>query len=185
MVNRPEYNHVKWFSVWNAVHLSPNCKPPQKIPPQDFYHYLQIWHFFLTHYSLAPSDNHTSFEFLSRNAPRQKGLISELYKSIGAIENNSKLKYMSGWEQELNLEFYVQEWAKMPGHVQLHKSLTLWEMAIKLFTHWFYTPLRLYKIYPQVSPSCFRGCALSGSFFIFNLILLWSYNTNKDKFIHT
>lgn len=43
------------------------------------------------------------------------------------------------------------------------------ETAIKLLTSWYYTPLRLSKIYPQAYSSCFRGCAHQGSF----LHLFW------------
>lgn len=43
------------------------------------------------------------------------------------------------------------------------------ETAIKLVTCWYYTSLRLSKIFPQSSPLCFRGFTHQGSF----LHLFW------------
>lgn len=60
------------------------------------------------------------------------------------------------WERELNLDYDYQVWeAKWENKRKCTKSLTLQEIAIKLFTRWYYTLTRLDKIYPQASLSFF------------------------------
>lgn len=62
----------------------------KKIPAYEFYRYLQICHFYQTHYAIVPSDWHTSFESLCQTALRQKGLISGLYKSMEMVKDCPK-----------------------------------------------------------------------------------------------
>lgn len=80
------------------------------------------------------------------------------------VDDSPKLRHMTVWERELNLEFDLQDWeANWQNMRKCTNSLTIRETAIKLFTRWYYTPSRLHTIYPQASSSCFCGCALPGS----------------------
>ena len=56
------------------------------IPLREYYRYLQVRHFFQTHCVAVPSDTNTAFETLCSTSPRQKGLISILYGSMGEVE---------------------------------------------------------------------------------------------------
>lgn len=57
-----------------------------------------------------PSDSHTFFEYLCQMAPRQKGLISGLYKSLETVGDSPLLKYRSQWEQELSMGSEDLDW---------------------------------------------------------------------------
>ncbi|PIO27147.1 hypothetical protein AB205_0027470, partial [Aquarana catesbeiana] len=80
------------------------------IPDREFYHFLQIRHFFQHHYLLPHSDHSTIYEDLCRTAPRQKGLISQIHGSLVSVEDSLTLKYRSQWEQDLALDQDVMDW---------------------------------------------------------------------------
>lgn len=132
-----------------SLSLFPSSKSKKIIQAREFYHYLQIRHFFQTHYARVPWDSHTFFEYLCQTAPRQKGLISGLYKSLELVGDDPLLKYRSQLEQELNLHNEDLDWeANWQNMRKCTKSLMVKETAIKLFTRWYYTPSHLGKIFP-------------------------------------
>lgn len=63
------------------------------IPARELYKYMQLRHFFQTYYASTPSDSNTSFESLCHTSPRQKGLISAIYKSIEGVGAYPTLKH--------------------------------------------------------------------------------------------
>ena len=80
------------------------------------------------------------------------------------------MKHMAQWDQELGLDYDYKDWeACWQNMRKCSVSLSVRETAVKLFTRWYLTPLRLSKIFPQSSPLCFRGCPHQGSF----LHLFW------------
>lgn len=85
------------------------------------------------------------------------------------LDANLEAKYArlaTKFQMELNKIGWLMGWLNMQTCT---KSLTVRKTAIKLISRWYYTLWNLSKIYPQVSPNCFRGCIYRGSF----LHLFW------------
>lgn len=175
----PAYDHPESFQEWTQHNLSTlgdflvdskfttfsSLKARFHIPDSEFYRFLQIRHFFQQHYPTPSEENTTLYEDLCHAAPRQRGLISQIYKLLESAEDIPTLKYRSQWDQELNLDQDAIDWDR--GWLNIRKcskSLTIRETAVKLTTRWYYTPTRIHTIYPQTSPRCFRGCTHSGSY---------------------
>lgn len=173
------FSHPEVFEIWtqhNLITLKDflinskftsfeSLKSRHLIPDREFYHFLQIRHFFQKHYPTPPSDHSTLYEDLCHTAPRQKGLISQIHSSLVAVEDSPPLKYRSQWEHDLALDQNTIDWDRGWTNIcKSSKSLSIKETAIKLMTRWYYTPTRIQKIYPQSSPQCFRGCTQLGTY---------------------
>lgn len=51
-----------------------------------------------------------------------------------------------------------------------NKAISFREAPIKVFSRWYLTPEKLHSYYPLVSPNCFRGCSVPGTF----IHIFWS-----------
>lgn len=82
------------------------------MPEGEYYHFLQIRHFFQQPYAGPTSESTTFFEVLCHTSPCQKGLISGVYKMLESVDEKPTLKYRSQWEQDLHLDEGDMDWVK-------------------------------------------------------------------------
>lgn len=107
-----------------------------------FFHYLQIRHFFTTHYALSPLNFYTVSEGICHNQPCERELISTLYTTLSQESPSSKLSYML---------FVKEEWDSMWTNFRKSViSLAIRDTAFKLCTRWYYTPLKLFRLSSSV-----------------------------------
>lgn len=72
---------------------------------------------------------------------------------------------MEIWEVKLSLQFTLYQW-----HLELQllvtslNCVTHWEASLKIIYRWYYTPVRLSKIFLSTSPNCWSECGNSASF---------------------
>lgn len=106
----------------------------KQISLREHYYYIQIRHFYISHYSLNPSSPPTSFEQICCDSPRGKGLISVLYKTALASCFSSELPYRSKWETDCDEQFAPEDWDTMLDNLhKCTKLLAVREMAYKVF----------------------------------------------------
>lgn len=119
----PAYDRPASFQIWIDQNLTrldkfllnskftsfSHLQANYHIPVGEFYHFLQIRHFFQQHYTGPNSDSNTLYENLCHTSPHQKGLISG---GLQTFRNSSTLTYRVQWERELCLEDGDLDWAK-------------------------------------------------------------------------
>lgn len=145
------------------------------LPRTDFYKYLQIRHFFNTHYPHNNSNYISTFEDLCGPSSRDKGMISRLYNYLGGLGLPEKSTAMLGWEAETG-----QVWSDRITNIhKCTKSVAVKETVVKLHMRWYYTPSKLHKFFPAISENCFRGCPEKGTHTSFGVVgLLVTYGRN-------
>lgn len=141
----------------------------RNISPQEFFHYLQIRHFFTTHYWFYPSSPNTYYKTILRG----KDFISNLYSSyIRTIFWDSN-QHMSRWEKGCDILFSLEDLNRMISNMHsCTKSLAIRETALMLLTRWYYTPCRLHILCPDVFNFCFRYCPSRGIL----MHIFWSHD---------
>lgn len=172
------YNTPKNFSLWTQKGLTTFealtqvlpfssfalLQEQYDLPKTEFYKYLQIRHFYTTHYQKEGPSASNMFEQLCRSSSRDKGTISIIYQYPNELDLPLKSQAMLGWEVETGLEISPEDWADMVANLRnCTKSLAIRETVVKLHTRWYYTPARLNKFSPLVPGGCFWGCLDRGT----------------------
>lgn len=122
----------------------------RQIPQLEHFQYLQICHFFLL--PLLPN---LPFPFLlyskeSVRTPLEAKASSLKFKGymIG-VNSPDKLTYMSKWEADCGTSFSPDDWKDCLTNLQKStQCLTVRETAMKLFTRWYLTPVKLHTFTP-------------------------------------
>lgn len=127
-----------------------------ELPRTEIYKYLQIRHFYTTHFQREGSTTSNTFEHLYKFSSRDKGNISTLYQYQNEQDLPSKSQAMLSWEAETGLEIAPESWIDMVSNMRkCTKSVAVRETVVKLHTRWYYTPSRLNKFSPLVLGNSF------------------------------
>lgn len=71
---------------------------------------------------------------------------------------------MINWEKTLNQTYTIKQWQSAIRSIYKFSHCTNhWEMTIKITNRWHFTPYRLAKMIPSISPLCWRECGKVGT----------------------
>lgn len=88
-----------------------------------------------------------------------RGCISLCYKAILALQTDHRPSFLYNWETDLNSPLSENQSSTVLRltHSSSISTRTA-EANYKLLTRWHYSPVVLHKMFPAVSPLCWRGC---------------------------
>lgn len=136
-----------------------------KIPRQDFYKYLQIRHLIISHEKRGQlSLKLSNIEEILVNSESLKGKISEIYSALLEYYNSSLGSLKNVWQRDLGYNFNDDQWEAICQNTFIPLSNNrIIEQNYKFIHRMYLTPLRLSKMYPNVSPRCHRCKTYLGS----------------------
>lgn len=134
-------------------------------PSSELTNYLQIKNFYTEHYSLNIQSQTTLFEHICLNSPRDKGLISIIYRHLNDTILPEKSGPMLQWEADLDISIPLKSWNVMIENLRkCNIAASFRESPMKLFSRLYLTPSKIHSFYPSASPNCFRGCNIPGTY---------------------
>ncbi|XP_063800263.1 cadherin-related family member 5 [Pseudophryne corroboree] len=118
---------------------------------------VKIRHF---HSTLLTQLNHrslTTLEDLAMRKDSTRGLISTIHRSLVPPSQSDKEPHERAWELDFGEMLDCDEWSDIYSSlVSSSICVRAKENAYKLFYRWYYIPTRLAKMYPELSPLCWR-----------------------------
>lgn len=94
-----------------------------------------------------------------------KGLLAALYKVLIATENRATLKHQFRWQEDLQEEISEQMWSDIwNSPASRSRNFNVRLQFFKLITRWYFTPDKLNKMNPALSPLCWKKCGHTGSY---------------------
>ena len=169
----PGLDHVS-FGVWyrsdclmirdmfsNGEVLNfPECKQRFGVPERERFHHLQIRHWVLQRDNQeAATRDLLPFERWIREAVGSRGITSQLYTLLNSPPSNAPPRYKATWEALAHCTLTQKQIDRVWR--DLHSStlsLSGREAHYKILVDWYRYPVKLHRIYPTVSPNCWRGC---------------------------
>lgn len=90
--------------------------------------------------------------------------LSYFYKSLRSLATAGYPSFLRNWEKDLHKTLTETQKSSILqlSHASSMSSKTA-EVNYKLLTRWHYTPAVLHKLFPRVSPLCWRGCGERGT----------------------
>lgn len=97
---------------------------------------------------------HTLKTYVMRGS-RDRWTISTLYLYLNDHHATAKSSAMLGWEAETGHQHPVEDWLNMH---KCTRSVAIKETVVKLYTRWYYTPVKIHRMCPSIPDIYFRGC---------------------------
>ena len=154
------------------------------IPVRDFYKYLQIRNFInslLKENKLRFSLSKLEYTLISVKS--LKGKISEFYTILSQQHSNDYDLLKQLWERDLGTTYSIKAWSQICKNIfPKCTSLSIHEQNYKLIHRFYYTPVRLQKMFPDNSDLCCKCKIFKGTL----VHLLWDCEYIKQfwKSIH-
>lgn len=94
-----------------------------------------------------------------------KGLISLLYVSLNGTYWNSPPSFQNWWVRQCNIDPSTDVWSRIWSSSLLRSRSTYVRMQhFKVLTKWYFTPVRIRRIDPTLSPVCWKGYSQSSDY---------------------
>lgn len=82
--------------------------------------------------------------------------LSKIYTILVDMRKDEMICQLK-WEKDLDKQLAKQEWDRSCSYIQeLSSNIEIREAYYKIRNHWYLTPSRLSKIYPESDPICWR-----------------------------
>lgn len=135
------------------------------IPNQDFYKYLQLRHYITTLEKAGQmSFTLSTIEEIIVNSTKLKGKISVIYGALLDHNSSSLISLRTVWQKDLEQDLDDELWDNMCNNVFVSLSCNkIIEQNYKFMHRMYLTPVRLSKMYPNVSSKCHRCKTCTGS----------------------
>lgn len=86
------------------------------------------------------------------------------YNTLNKTPYTSKPPSLTRWEADLSVSILLRDWrAAVCTTFAASKCASYHETFYKVIDRWYFTPLRLSKIYPDTDPKFWRKCRETGS----------------------
>lgn len=166
---------LKWkdYGIYQFQHLFVNCSLKSfsdlilefKIPKCEFFKYLQIRHLISTLDKAGRlSLERSRMEDVLIKQAKLKGIVSVIYGVLLDHHDSSLASLKIVWQKDLECTFDDDQWGIICKSVFTSFSCNkIIEQNYKCMHRIYYTPLRLSKMYPNVSPKCHRCESCIGS----------------------
>lgn len=166
------FNHILNGGQFpNEMLLANLSLPIHGLPSSELHHHQLIRRFYAECFALSTNPSNTVFEQICISLSRDRGLISKLYNFLNSAGVPEKSSQMIKWESDLGITFSMDDWMSMSINLRKsNKAISFRETPTKVFSRWYLTPVKLHSYYPSVSPNCFRGCSVPGTF----IHIFWS-----------
>lgn len=176
----PPACHTLAFSKWaqggcrvirdlydgDALKTWDHCREEFCLPLGGKLQYAQLRHWVaVPAMSRAATRPFTSFEWLVRLFDGTRGLISKIYQILQHPPLVVTHPYQHQWQQLSPADITPSQWARLWKDIpQVFRSVAQRENAYKIMTQWYYTPVRLQKMFPATSSLCWRCGTAPGDF---------------------
>lgn len=131
---------------------------------REYFHYLQIAHFFRSIIWTRSSLTSQSFyEGICNFDPHAPGVISHLYSHL--TSPLSKLpSYTAQWARDLEIDLVLEDWdAIWVTTKSSTQNILALETNYKVLMRWYLVLVRIDKFLSGYSPLCFRECDQEGT----------------------
>lgn len=176
----PPACHTLAFSKWaqggcrviwdlydgDALKTWDHCREEFCLPLGGKLQYAQLRHWVaVPAMSRAATRPFTPFERLVHLFDGTRGLISKIYQILQHPPLVVTHPYQHQWQQLSPADITPSQWARLWKDIpQVFRSVAQRENAYKIMTQWYYTPVRLQKMFPATSSLCWRCGTAPGDF---------------------
>lgn len=149
-----------------------NLSSTYGLPATHLFRYFQIRNFVSKSFPNFPSvPPEQPWESLLLHSPHQRGMISNIYNFILALNSQSNDKIKNAWERELGTQLTEEVWERAVGRIKSTTSCArLGLIQFKVLHRVHFSKSRLSEIYPEVVDTCDKchgsPCHLSHMFFL-------------------
>lgn len=164
-----QFKHLYVDCVFDSfANLSSNYR----LPATHLFRYFQIRNFVSKCFPNFPSvPPEQPWESLLSRSPHQRGMISNIYNFILALNSQSNDKIKNAWERELGTQLTGEVWERAVGRIQSTTSCArLGLIQFKVLHRVHFSKSRLSEMYPEVEDTCDKchgsPCHLSHMFFL-------------------
>lgn len=131
------------------------------LPRTDFFRYLQLRSFLMTHKDWGKLKRSTPIEkfLISQISHGDKKIISKLYNIFLSTNVHNSEHIRLRWEAEMNKNISLDTWKEICTEAHLATNSNTWkEFKWKVVTRFFRTPAITSKMGPALGSSCWRNC---------------------------
>ena len=130
------------------------------LPRTDFFRYLQLRSFLMTHKDWGKLIRSTPIEkfLISQISHGDKKIISKLYNIFLLINVHNSEHIRLRWEAEMNKNISLDTWKEICTEAHLATNSNTWKEFKWKVTRFFRTPAITSKMGPALGSSCWRNC---------------------------
>lgn len=149
---------IKHLFNHNILKEFSSLKEEFGVPKQDFFKYLQLRHLITTLIKQNRLSKEVSeLEETVLKLRSLKGAISKIYKCLSEYQDSCFKTLRTSWQKDLNMGLSDQQWKKICKNIFLGMSCNkIIEQNYKFMHRAYITPLRLNRMYPNLTSKCNR-----------------------------
>uniref|UniRef100_A0A803K153 Reverse transcriptase domain-containing protein n=1 Tax=Xenopus tropicalis TaxID=8364 RepID=A0A803K153_XENTR len=131
------------------------------------YMYFQLRHYTKSLCATMKAPELTILEKLCIKVGERKGHISQIYNILNSYPVEEKPHpYMQQWEKALSTPITMEQWDRIWSNAAKSSiCTTIKENIYKILLGWYHTPALLHKLFPDVTPNCWRCDAVPATLY--------------------
>lgn len=135
------------------------------LPKKDFYIYLRIRHILAPILTSRNTLTRDLLSFFNLTNNKTRG-ISYLYRLLVKPRQDEKSSAMSFWESTLRCDLPPSLWYQAIRTPSIYsRNISHWETLLKILYCWYYTPVKLARMFTSQSRKYWRNCDMDGHIF--------------------